>query len=272
MGLSGHQRNRSIAGASAAVCGVFVVLAVMIERGESLRSIEWRTLDSARVEAQITGKLIYLDVYADWCGPCKKMEKTVFINDSVKFFLQSSFIPARLDIDDPSVKEFIEKQLRINAVPTSIVMNSEGVELARHVGFMNKEQLLEWLEGSTETALPDWSNFQTARRQSKRLGKPLAVIVLRSGHVLDRYSRLFRDPLVERTLQEEFVPSLLVATSPTQGRIADSLHVFTGLPSNVTAVVLLIAHDATILGRVPLTEMAIYDGQSFANTLLSYKD
>ncbi len=47
-----------------------------------------KTLEKAKTE----NKLIFIDVYTAWCGPCKKMDKLVFTNDTVADFFNQYFV------------------------------------------------------------------------------------------------------------------------------------------------------------------------------------
>jgi thiol-disulfide isomerase/thioredoxin len=64
-------------------------------------------------------KLIYLDVYTTWCGPCKMMEKKFFPDSSVGAFYNANFINYRLDAENgEGIK--IAKQYKVQGYPTNL--------------------------------------------------------------------------------------------------------------------------------------------------------
>lgn len=76
---------------------------------------------------------------AEWCNPCKAMKPTI---DSLD---QNQVV--RYDIDtSPEMRA----QYEVRAVPTFIVEDSDGQEVARHIGSMSKTDLVKLLEGYTE--------------------------------------------------------------------------------------------------------------------------
>ena len=53
-------------------------------------------------------KVLFIDGYADWCAPCKKMAKTVFKEESVGEYFNEHFVSYKLDIEKgngPKLKE-----------------------------------------------------------------------------------------------------------------------------------------------------------------------
>lgn len=64
---------------------------------ESAKKVNWMTFEEA-VEASKTEKRkIFIDVYTDWCGWCKVMDKNTFSLDPVANYLNDNFYPVKLD-------------------------------------------------------------------------------------------------------------------------------------------------------------------------------
>lgn len=88
-------------------------------------------------------KLFIVDATATWCGPCKMMDKTTWIDPSIVSWIDEHAIAIQLDVDQEKVGA---RMLKIEAMPTIIIFK-EGKEFDRVIGYKDAEQLLEWLEG-----------------------------------------------------------------------------------------------------------------------------
>ena len=68
------------------------------------------TWDEALEKAKEENKLIFLDAYASWCGPCKRMSKSVFTDEKVGEFFNANFIiPLNQNLLLPSLNEIVVK-------------------------------------------------------------------------------------------------------------------------------------------------------------------
>ncbi|WP_455261180.1 thioredoxin family protein, partial [Prevotella jejuni] len=57
------------------------------------------TFNEALVKAKQENKILFVDFYAVWCVPCKKMAKTVFTQEEVGKYFNEHFISLQLDAE-----------------------------------------------------------------------------------------------------------------------------------------------------------------------------
>lgn len=78
-------------------------------------------------KAKSVDKLVFIDVTAVWCKPCKEMEATTFQDSAVSAFFNDNFISKKFDIDakyDDSISNHIK--LESQAVPKFFFLDKEG--------------------------------------------------------------------------------------------------------------------------------------------------
>lgn len=92
-------------------------------------------------EAAKQNKLIFVDAYAVWCGPCKWMTANVFNQASVGEFYNKNFINYKFDMERGEGKTFA-RNFRITAYPTLVYTDAQGKEVFRSLGAKNSEQFI----------------------------------------------------------------------------------------------------------------------------------
>ncbi len=63
------------------------------------QKINWMTWEEAVVANQAHPKKIFVDVYTDWCGWCRKMDSTTFIDSAVVSRLNADFYAIKLNAE-----------------------------------------------------------------------------------------------------------------------------------------------------------------------------
>lgn len=97
-------------------------------------------------KAAAQNKYIFVDCYATWCGPCKLMDKHIYTNDTVSSFLNSNFIPVKVQMDtskadDESIQKWysdantINKEYKVNVYPTFLFISPAGELVHKAQGY-----------------------------------------------------------------------------------------------------------------------------------------
>lgn len=95
----------------------------------------------AQGEAEKQEKLIFVDAYAVWCGPCKQMAKNVFPNEKVGEFFNKHFVSMQIDMERGMGLEFA-KLYPVRAYPTLFFINYKGEIVHTVVGAQSVDALL----------------------------------------------------------------------------------------------------------------------------------
>ncbi len=117
-------------------------------QGSALSSsgIQWSAYSDERIEqAAAEARPVLIDFYADWCIPCKELDKRTFPQPEV-VEMSRKFVMLKVDLTSSAdlVAVRLKNQYKIKGVPTLVLLKPDGseVENLRMVGFVKKETLL----------------------------------------------------------------------------------------------------------------------------------
>jgi thioredoxin 1 len=96
-----------------------------------------QALDLAKKE----NKVVFLDIYATWCGPCKQLKKYTFADKSAGDFFNTNFINMALDGEQEEGAALAQK-FRIEAYPTLMFVTPEGELITKSPGFRTASDLI----------------------------------------------------------------------------------------------------------------------------------
>ena len=100
------------------------------------------TLEQASVKAKAEGKLIFLDCFTQWCGPCKKMDREVFPQPQVGAFMNPNYVCLQIDMES-TYGAPLAKKLQVQAYPTFVIFNADAKEIGRFVGGSAAEEFIK---------------------------------------------------------------------------------------------------------------------------------
>jgi thioredoxin 1 len=101
------------------------------------------TFQEALLKSSEENKPIFIDVYATWCGPCKKLKKTTFKNEEVGTYFNKNYINIAIDGETKEGLEIVRKY-NIEGYPTLMIVDKNGKLLTQNMGFIKPQIMINW--------------------------------------------------------------------------------------------------------------------------------
>ncbi len=121
-------------------------------------------------EAKKQNKILFVDFYTKWCGPCKRMEKMVFTQKKAGDYFNKKFICLQLNAEQPENMDVVKKY-KVEAFPTLGFFNKDGKPISINVGGMNVEELIE----AGKVAIGESIGFEELYSMYKKNKKDLEI-------------------------------------------------------------------------------------------------
>lgn len=105
-------------------------------------AFEHSTFTEALAKAKAENKLVFMDCYTTWCGPCKMMSKDVFPQKEVGDYMNAGFISIKVDMEKGEGIG-LASTYNVKAFPTLLFMNSDGKVLHSLTGAAKSEDFIK---------------------------------------------------------------------------------------------------------------------------------
>jgi len=108
---------------------------------------EWKKFSIESYEASLSNnEMMVIDFYADWCIPCKELDKLTFSDKRVlKEFEQFTVYKSDQTKNDET-NEQLRKRFNVIGMPTVLIIDSKGNEVKRLTGFVNADEFLTFIK------------------------------------------------------------------------------------------------------------------------------
>ncbi|MCK4921082.1 MAG: thioredoxin family protein [Bacteroidales bacterium] len=198
---------------------------------EIVTESEWK---SALKEADNSGKLIFLDIYATWCGPCKYLESTIYPDVELGKYYNSHFINLKMD-GETEFGRIKARQYGLKAYPTMYYLSPMEDVLAQVVGVKQAPELNAYGEkvvSSSDKLVQFKRDFEEDKLSATELlaYRELLLEFEQEEQSEEVSSKIIPSLTEEDILNPEYKSIILVARSDLDGKI------FTVLKKNINAL------------------------------------
>ena len=111
----------------------------------------WLTWNEGLRRASASRRPVLVDVYTDWCGWCKRMERDVYSRSDVREYLSRKFVTVKLNAESPASGKYegrtltsrdIAARFRVSGYPTTVFLRPGGDHLVNVPGYVDGDRFL----------------------------------------------------------------------------------------------------------------------------------
>ena len=125
-----------------------------------------RSIAGAQREAKQKNQLIFVDLFADWCGWCHRLEKEVFSSEKFQN-ATAKMVLLRVDTEDGGEGTRLAREIAIQSLPTSVLLTPDMTVAGMVRGYAPAPQFVQKLEDVENS----WKNFMRRVNDEPRYAK-----------------------------------------------------------------------------------------------------
>jgi thioredoxin-related protein len=120
------------------------------EFNTEIHAVKWYTYEQAVALAKKNPRPIFVDVYTDWCGWCKVMDKNTFNHPEISNYLNKKFYPVKLNAESSEMTVYQGQTLtnsqlassifKVSSYPTTVYLEANERVLQPLPGYLNPNQ------------------------------------------------------------------------------------------------------------------------------------
>ncbi|MCP9199389.1 thioredoxin family protein [Gramella sp. GC03-9] len=137
-------------------------------KAQETTAVNWIGFEQLYDSLEVKPKKVFIDFYADWCQPCKRMDREVFTDPEIQDMLNRKYYAVKMDVESTDTIQFGDQVFvneRLNrrnpvhqiailmasrknrpfSLPAMVILDENFQAKARYFQFLNKEQLLKAL-------------------------------------------------------------------------------------------------------------------------------
>jgi len=148
---------------------LFIIISLFFSFSLTSQNVNWLSIEKAQELQKKVPKNIIMDIYTDWCGPCKLMDKNTFQNPDVAQYLNNNFYAVKFNAEGNKKVSFkgrefsninynesfkggrnsthdFARYLGISGYPTIVFFDKDANPIAPITGYLNPNQIEIYLK------------------------------------------------------------------------------------------------------------------------------
>ena len=148
--------KKSLQKGSLSLLILLVMTAFAFPENEGIEEkINWLTLEEAYAKNKQEPRKIFVDVYTDWCGWCKKMDKETFADPEVAAYVNKNYYAVKLDAESERAftlegqqmtEQQVAQQFGVRSFPTIVLIHEDFQKFQPVPGYRPARAFKEILE------------------------------------------------------------------------------------------------------------------------------
>ncbi len=157
------------------IIGALVILGAVLWMIHNMRStdeeqanaaVRWASFTDGMATARAEHKMVMIDVYTDWCGWCKKLDKEVYPDPRVSSVVERQFVAIKVNAESAAPIEFngvrmteeqFARQAGVSGYPTILFLDDQGNVVTTLPGFLPADRFVRVLQYVAEHRYRDQS-------------------------------------------------------------------------------------------------------------------
>lgn len=166
---------------------VIIAMALVMSANVFSQGIEFDhgTFNEALVKAKKENKLIFMDCYTTWCGPCKYLSKNIFTQKEVGDFYNKNFVNLKMDCEKGEGPALATK-FGVNSYPSLLFIDANGNAIHKLVGGMPAEDLIKGGKAALNPAM----RIGTLKAKYEEGNRELEFLMTYLGALKAQYDRV----------------------------------------------------------------------------------
>jgi len=133
-----------------------LAMTVLLTAGAASAGTWKTTIAEARAEARAKDRLILVDMYADWCGWCKKMALEVFPSEAFQNRAKD-LVLLKVDTEDGKEGTKLANDMGVTTLPTFLLLTPDMTLAGTIRGYAPAQQFVKQIDATVAS----WKSFQT---------------------------------------------------------------------------------------------------------------